>query len=338
MLLISSEQFAQHVPPPGHPERTERAEVFAGVALTWSERGGQVVEPRRARVEDLVRVHTAAYVEQIAKTAGRAVRLDPDTYTSPETFDVAMLAAGATLDGIDHALEFGAPAVCFVRPPGHHAERDTAMGFCFFNNVAVGAAYARAKGLQRVAIVDFDVHHGNGTQEMFYDDPTVLYASVHQYPYYPGTGGPAEIGRGAGAGFTVNAPLEAGATDADYDLIFADLLVPALEAFAPDLLLVSAGFDAHHRDPLAAMRLTTDGFEAMIGRLWGLASGVCGGRCVAVTEGGYDLHALSDGLRVLLDGLSQAPREMTPMQGDHARAREAIGLVRPILQPYWPTL
>jgi acetoin utilization deacetylase AcuC-like enzyme len=338
LLLVSSSRFADHVTPPGHPERVERADVFDGIALHWRERGGLVVGPRAATVADLCRVHDPAYVDKVAATQGRAVRLEPDTYTSPESYDVATLAAGAVLSAVDYAIETGAPALALVRPPGHHAERDKAMGFCLFNNVAVGAAYARSRGHARVGIVDFDVHHGNGTQWIFYDDPSVLYVSTHQYPYYPGTGSAIEIGTGAGAGFTLNVPLEAGATDADYDLAFAELIVPTLEAFRPDLLLVSAGYDAHHRDPLASMRVSTDGFAAMVLRLWQLASRACGGRLVAVAEGGYDLFALAGGLEATIEVLSAPPSAPEPMQGDHARARESIEMTRGILAPYWPNI
>ena len=200
--------------------------------------------------------------------------------------------------------------LALVRPPGHHAERDRAMGFCLFNNVAVAAAHARSLGAERVAIVDYDVHHGNGTQHIFEGDPSVLYVSLHQFPYYPGTGAADEIGAGAGAGFTVNLPLEAGATDEDYRLVFADVVLPVLRQFKPDLVLVSAGFDAHERDPLAGMRLTTGAFAAMTMELRQVAEECCGGRIVAVTEGGYDLQALGASLdavvRVLADDSSSA--------------------------------
>src|SRR5207302_244082 len=156
------------------------------------------------------------------------------------------------------------PAFALVRPPGHHAERNRAMGFCLYNNIAVAAAHAIARGLDRVAVVDIDVHHGNGTQWMFYDDPHVLYVSSHQYPFYPGTGAADEVGTGAGEGFTVNVPLEAGATDADYEVVYHEAVVPVLEEFSPQLVLVSAGFDAHERDPLGAMRLTTAGYAAVV--------------------------------------------------------------------------
>jgi acetoin utilization deacetylase AcuC-like enzyme len=212
------------------------------------------------------------------------------------------------------------------------------MGFCLFNNVAVGAAYARSRGLARVAVVDFDVHHGNGTQWMFYEDPAVLYVSTHQFPYYPGTGAIPEIGRGPGAGFTVNIPLEAGATDADYDVVFSEVVSPVLEAFQPELLLVSAGYDAHHRDPLGGMRMSTDGFASIVARLWVVASRHCAGRLVAVTEGGYDLPALGGGLARTIEVLSAPASLPDAMQGDHARAREVVEVLRSVLQPYWPTL
>jgi acetoin utilization deacetylase AcuC-like enzyme len=338
LLLVTSDRFADHVTPPGHPERVERADVFAGLAIRWRERGGLTVEPRAATRDDLRRVHADAYLDHIAATRGRPARFDADTYTSDGSCDVAALAAGAVLVAIDHALTQHAPALALVRPPGHHAERDRAMGFCLYNNVAVGAAYARARGVARVAVVDFDVHHGNGTQWMFYEDPTVFYMSVHQFPYYPGTGAADDVGQGAGRGYTLNLPLEAGATDADYDLAFAELIVPALVAFQPELILVSAGYDAHHRDPLAAMRLSTDGFAAMVARLWDTASSTSHRRLVAVTEGGYDLPALAGGLEATIDVLSVPAARPEAMQGDHARAREALAAVRPCLRPYWPTL
>ncbi|MBA2603157.1 MAG: histone deacetylase, partial [Acidobacteria bacterium] len=218
MLLISSPRFEEHVSPPGHPERMERAHVFNAAAARWLERGGRSTAPRPATREELERVHAAAYLDELEGTAGRAVQLDADTYTSPESVEIAALAAGAAVQAALHALDGGEPAFALVRPPGHHAESDRAMGFCLYNNVAVAAAAARARGVERVAVVDIDVHHGNGTQWMFYTDPSVLYVSTHQFPFYPGTGAADEVGRGAGAGFTVNVPLEAGATDADYAL------------------------------------------------------------------------------------------------------------------------
>jgi acetoin utilization deacetylase AcuC-like enzyme len=252
---------------------------------------------------------------------------------------------------VDHAQQHDAPALALVRPPGHHAERDRAMGFCLYNNAAVGAAYALSHGSSRVAIVDFDVHHGNGTQWMFYDDPRVLYVSTHQFPFYPGTGAATEIGRGDGEGFTVNIPLDEGATDADYDLVFREVINPVLAAFAPDLLLISAGFDAHARDSLASMRVTTPGFRRMLDYLWTTGSAVADGRVVVVTEGGYDLLALGEGLDETVAALSaparlpgplpDAPpdgRPGPPRAESARRGAVAIKAVRAAQAGCWPTL
>jgi acetoin utilization deacetylase AcuC-like enzyme len=301
MLLISSSRFQEHTTPPGHPERPERGEVFDQVAMDWRDRGGTVIEPRPATREELLRVHDAAHVNAMAETNGQAVRIDADTFTSPESYEVALLAAGATVQAAEHALNTGETAFALVRPPGHHAERDKAMGFCLFNNVAVAAAAAIARGLARVAIVDIDVHHGNGTQWIFYADPRVLYVSTHQFPFYPGTGAADETGRGPGAGFTLNIPLPAGATDADYARAYATVAV-RLEQYAPELLLISAGYDAHADDPLASMRVTTAGYAAIIRTLRDAAARV-GCPVALTTEGGYDLAALRACLDATLDVL-----------------------------------
>ena len=290
MLLISSPRFQEHTTPPGHPERPERAEVFDQVAEDWRDRGLTVVEPRPVTREELLRVHDDAYIAAIERTAGHAVRLDPDTFTSPESFEIALLAAGAAVQASAYAIDTRNPAIALVRPPGHHAERDKAMGFCLFNNVAVAAADAIARGLARVAVVDIDVHHGNGTQWMFYEDPRVLYVSTHQSPFYPGTGDADETGSGRGKGFTLNIPLAAGATDADYATASATV-AERLDEYQPELLLVSAGFDAHEDDPLASMRVTTAGYAAIVRSLKDAATRI-GCPIAFVTEGGYDLDAL----------------------------------------------
>src|SRR3954471_18823588 len=212
VILIHSDRFAEHQTPPGHPERPERAEVMDAVAAAWRDRGTEIVAPRAATVEQLSRVHDREHLRRISDTALKSQQLDPDTYTSPERADIALLAAGAAIDAVERVMATAHhSAVAMVRPPGHHAERDRAMGFCLFNNIAVAAAHARAQGAAKVAIVDYDVHHGNGTQHIFEADPHVLYVSTHQFPYYPGTGAAHEIGRESGRGFTVNIPLEASA-------------------------------------------------------------------------------------------------------------------------------
>jgi acetoin utilization deacetylase AcuC-like enzyme len=338
VIIYSSERFTHHLTPPGHPERPERAEVLARVAERWGRRGATVLEPPLAEPAALTRIHTAEYVAAIAATAGRAVMLDPDTSTSPESFEVACLAAGAAMAAVDavRADAAAGPAIACVRPPGHHAEADRAMGFCLFNSIAVAAAHARAAGLARVAIVDFDVHHGNGTQAAFYGDPAVLFVSSHQYPYYPGTGAASEIGRGAGAGFTVNLPLEAGAGDADLDEAYRRIALPVLDAFAPQLVLVSAGFDAHEDDPLAALRMTAPGFANLTRLLLGVAARHAGGRIVLVTEGGYDLDGLATSLHATLEACAESPPASSPaITGDRRRGRQAADAAAAALASHW---
>ena len=304
MLLVASDRFAEHTTPPGHPERPERAGVFDAVASSFAAGGGRVIEPVPATRADLERIHTVGYLDQIAATAGRAVMLDADTFTSPESHEIALLAAGAALQAARHARDTGEPALALVRPPGHHAEADRAMGFCLYSNIAIGAAYARSRGCARVAIVDYDVHHGNGTQNSFYEDPSVLFVSSHQFPYWPGSGAADETGRGQGVGFTLNLPLEAGATDADYLRAYESQVIPALTAFKPDAMLISAGYDAHQLDPLAGMRVTTDGFRQLIGLLDDAARTLCGRRLALITEGGYHLDALRESLDATIGVIS----------------------------------
>jgi acetoin utilization deacetylase AcuC-like enzyme len=340
LTIITSDRFSEHQTPPGHPESPERAAVMARVVEAWRKRGGEVAEPPPATLEQLGRVHGEAYLRRIASLSGQAVALDPDTYTSPETSDVAALAAGAAVEAVERVLGGRTErALAVVRPPGHHAEHDRAMGFCFYNNVAVAAAHARSLGAGKVAIIDYDVHHGNGTQHTFEADPNVLYVSIHQFPYYPGTGAAGEIGRGSGRGFTMNAALEVGAVDEDYRVVFADAVLPVLRQFGPDLVLVSAGFDAHERDPLAGMRLSTAAFAAMTTELCLAADALCEGRLVALTEGGYDLRALHDSLQAVVSVLSAETIDGAswPAGGAVAasRGRTAVANIRAALGGFW---
>ena len=338
LILIHSDRFLDHRPPPGHPERVERGEVMRGIATAWKQRGRIVQAPRPATVAELRRVHGDAHLSTIDRTAGRATSLDPDTYTSPDSRDVALLAAGAAIVGVESIVQSRATRVlALVRPPGHHAERDRAMGFCLYNNVAAAAAHALTLGLERVVVMDYDVHHGNGTQWIFYDDPRVLYISTHQYPFYPGTGAAGDVGSGKGAGFTLNIPLEAGATDGDYDAVFNALVIPVIDQFKPELMLISAGYDAHERDPLARMRLSTSGYAGLTKTLCAAADRHCHGRVVAVTEGGYDLTALRGCLEstiAVLDG-GAVPAPADAPLGPTSRSMLTVAAVRSAHAKYW---
>ena len=338
LTIFTSDRFADHLNPPGHPERLERAEVMQVVASEFRQRGGDVREPRAATEAELARVHDREYISLVSETAGRATALDADTFTSPDSYEVALLAAGAAITCVDHVLEApGRRALAMVRPPGHHAERNRAMGFCLFNNIAVAAAHARARGLSRVAIVDYDVHHGNGTQWTFYDDPSVLFISSHQYPYYPGTGAATETGAGKGAGFTVNLPLDAGATDADYEVAFETVAFPVLRQFRPELILISAGFDALADDPLGGMRLSANQFARLTAALTAIADECCGGRVVAITEGGYDLAGFASCLRGVVPVLA-GERTLTDFPSSKAhtpRGNATVEAALPNLRPYW---
>jgi acetoin utilization deacetylase AcuC-like enzyme len=348
LVLVTSDRFADHVMPPGHAERVERALVMRAVATRFRGRGGRVLAPRPATRDELEAVHDPAHVDLIAATAGKRVALDPDTYTSADTYDAALLAAGAALTGLDAVLDGDADAAfALVRPPGHHAERDRARGFCLFNNIAVAARAALARGLPKVAILDFDVHHCNGTQWSFYDDPRVLVISTHQYPFYPGTGAAGESGVGPGEGTTVNIPFSAGATDADYFLLFDRVVEPVLAAFSPSILLVSAGYDPHQLDPLAQIRMTTAGFRHLAELIRGYAARYCQGRLVLVTEGGYHLEAFEASLQATVDVLAAPPepgadrhQPSTPAPVTRAtdRGRTALALVRAAQARYWSGL
>src|SRR6266545_1204328 len=326
---VLDDVFVRHRPPGPHPERPERLVAARdGLRAAGLEQRGHLVGVRAAREQELGRVHTPAYLGELSRhRPGKSGWLDPDTYFGPESWDAALAAAGATLDLTTAVLDgrFGR-GLALIRPPGHHAEADRAMGFCLFNNAAVAAASARALGARRVAVVDWDVHHGNGTQDIFYSDPSVMYLSVHQYPFYPGTGAPSEIGSGAGLGATINVGLPAGCGDGDMLAVFDQVFLPALHSFQPDLVLVSAGFDAHRADPLAGLRVTEAGYRAMTERLCWFADQVAAGRLVALLEGGYDLAALARSLVEVLDVLDPEPgHRAEPGADGHAAAPTSEG-------------
>jgi acetoin utilization deacetylase AcuC-like enzyme len=292
IALFTTVECDHHATPPWHPERSERlAAALAGIAEAELTDAVSWHQPRAAEVVELERVHDAAYVTSIERfCAGGGGDLDADTYASPGSWETARLAAGATLDAVE-ALRAGRCDLAFAacRPPGHHAVADRAMGFCLFNSVAVAAAELADAG-ERVAIVDWDVHHGNGTQDIFYDDPDVLYVSTHESPLYPYSGNAAETGGPNAPGANLNLPFPAGTRGDVYRQAFDEVVTPVVEQFAPDWLFISAGFDAHRQDPLAGLELTSADFADFAVRLQRL---VPPRRTVVVLEGGYDLEALA---------------------------------------------
>ncbi len=306
--IVRDEIYLKHDMGMYHPESPDRLQViYDMIDELGSTLNLTMIPVRQASAEEIAANHDIRYVEYIAATAGaRNTYLDPDTTACAYSWDAACRAVGGLLSLV-HEVAAGTVRNGFalVRPPGHHAERKRAMGFCFFNNIAVAARYALNKlGMQRVAIVDWDLHHGNGTQNAFYDSREVLFISTHQYPHYPGSGAIREVGIGVGEGYTVNVPLAAGAGDAEYVTVFHSLVAPVVEAFHPDLILVSAGFDAHESDPLGGMNVTENGYEQMVQILMSLAEELCGGRLVLTLEGGYNLAALRNSVKRILLQLS----------------------------------
>jgi acetoin utilization deacetylase AcuC-like enzyme len=282
-------------------------------------------------------VHGGGYLDQLSALVGRRAQLDADTYLAPDSVVAVRRAAGGSVDLVKAMLAGELQrGVALLRPPGHHARPNQAMGFCLINNVAVAAAQALAQGLSRVAIIDWDVHHGNGTQEMFFSDPRVLYASLHQWPFYPGTGNAPEIGEGEGRGYTLNIPLSQGAHSGDYAAAFDRVLLPVLEAYRPELVLVSAGFDAHRNDPLAAMHLDAAAYGWMTSKLLRVAEQTAGGRMALFLEGGYDLGALEESLAASLRVLGQvAPEPIEPPSPQPIHEAE-IKRTKKALEGKWP--
>jgi acetoin utilization deacetylase AcuC-like enzyme len=305
-LLVDDARFDRHAPPGHHPERPERLSAGRDAVARSVARGVRFerVGLRAASNDELVRVHDAEFLDALSRLRGEAGYLDPDTYVSADSVEVARLAAGSLVAMVDAIIDGPTKkGVALLRPPGHHARPARAMGFCLLNNVAVGAAHALSRGIERVVVVDWDVHHGNGTQEIFWNDPRVLYVSTHQSPFYPGTGDAEEVGRGEGKGYTVNVPLAAGGGDAIYRSAFERVVLPVVEGYGPELVLVSAGFDASARDPLGQMELTPQAFGWMARELARIAARSAGGRMALVLEGGYDLASLEAGLDRALDGM-----------------------------------
>jgi acetoin utilization deacetylase AcuC-like enzyme len=305
VAVVEDSRYRQHRGPAGHPERPERLEA---VGQAVAARRGELrpIASRAASDEEILRVHRRELLAELQAASAQApTQLDADTFMNPESLSVARLAAGAVVD-LARSVARGEARAGFaaVRPPGHHAERDRSMGFCLLNNVAIAVrALQQEEQVERVLVFDWDVHHGNGTQHSFEDDASVLYASTHQFPYYPGTGDFDEAGVGAGEGFTLNLPLPAGCGDAEYVGVVQRVLVPVARAYRPELILVSCGFDAHQDDPLASMQVSAQGFAGLASLVRALADELCGGRLVVALEGGYSLTGLREGTTAVLDAL-----------------------------------
>jgi acetoin utilization deacetylase AcuC-like enzyme len=338
----------EHVMDPGHPESPERLrEIYQ--MLEEEEMKGRFlgkVKPRPATREEIEMVHSSAYIDLVASTAGKPyVRLDMDTSTCAKSYETALLAAGGLLELIKIVMQgkFN-NGFALVRPPGHHAERDKAMGFCLFNNVAIGAQYALKNfSLQRILIVDWDVHHGNGTQNSFYENPRVLYFSTHRYGFYPGTGAATEVGKGKGEGFNVNVPLSTGAGDTEYGNIFEKFLKPIALEYQPQLILVSAGFDIHYNDPLGGMEVSEKGFARMTQILMEIAEATAQEKLVITLEGGYNVAAQRRSVKAVLEELSQAsPLNKKDLlekeKAEYPRIEKLLLQLKEIQKRYWKSL
>lgn len=337
--LADDDLFLEHRSRGHHPERPERLEA-ARRGVERAVKGGLralPLAPRDATRGELEGAHSTEYLTALFALEGHRAALDADTYLAPRSIAAARRAAGGAIALVEKILAAkaseGEPTrgMALLRPPGHHATRGQGMGFCLVNNVAIAAHAALAAGLSRVAIVDFDVHHGNGTQDIFWEDDRVLFVSLHEMPLYPGTGAAFEIGVGKGAGYTVNVPLPASATDAVYRAAFEEVVLPALARFAPELILVSAGYDAHARDPLASMRLSPAGYRFMCASMARAAEATAGGRIALVLEGGYDLTAIEESVAASLEGLCSGQAE-APAGEVGEEHREAIALARRALE------
>ena len=335
-------EYEPHIDTGYHPESAERLiSIMRGMEERNLTKQIARILPVRATREQIEYVHTAAYVQKVealCKSGGGM--LDPDTPLCSATYDIALLAAGGLIKAVDEVMDESNElkrVFALVRPPGHHANSTKGRGFCIFNNVAIAAEQLkRVYGAKRILIADWDVHHGNGTQEVFFEDPSVLYFSTHQYPHYPGTGWINEIGKGDGTGFTVNVPLPIGTGDGGYVYALTSILMPIAREFRPEFILVSSGFDAHAADPLASMAVTSPGFGLFTDLVMAIANEQCGGRAVIALEGGYDLNAIVESVLAVFESLIAGDRELKPrVVSVSERVVERIREIREVQKDYW---
>jgi acetoin utilization deacetylase AcuC-like enzyme len=343
-LILRDDRFLAHDPGPGHPENPARLAAVLADLDARPVPGTASAAPRAATPNELLAVHDRDLVDLVAATAGRPhVQLDPDTATSSASWEAAVLAAGAVCEASEAVVAGEVRgAFCLVRPPGHHAEASAPMGFCLFNNVAVAAQHAvDALGLRRVLIVDPDVHHGNGTQHIFERRADVMYVSSHRHPFYPGTGEIHETGKGEGRGFTINLPLPGGRGDADLAHVWERVVDPVVREWEPELILVSAGYDAWRRDPLGGMAVSAQGFAALFALFRRWADACCPGRLVAALEGGYDPAGVVAGVRAAVGAMAGSPPgpDAVRVEGEPGPAAQAVAHeARRLLAPVWPVL
>ena len=308
--FIYDTRFMEHDTGPGHPECSARLSETMKFLQSQPWFNSLIsIEATKADLKDILDVHDAAYVKRAEEVcrSGNSYLDSMDVGVCPKSYDIALLAAGSAIQLADDIINENIDnAFALFRPPGHHAENAMALGFCLFNNIAVLARYLQnTHGISKIAIIDWDVHHGNGTQHLFEEDPSVLYVSTHQYPFYPGTGSYSETGIGKGSGSTLNCPMPAGATDQDYELAFTQQILPKIDQFKPEFILISAGFDAHQADPLANINLSTESFGWMTERVMEKANQYCNNRVISLLEGGYNLNALPKCIGKHLEILSQ---------------------------------
>ncbi|UCF66902.1 MAG: histone deacetylase [Acidobacteriota bacterium] len=337
LLIFYDDGMLRHDTGPGHPEKPARLAAVRDALRAANLGSTRWERPKPASRGAIESVHEKGYVERLEALEGRSTLLDPDTPVCSESVSAARLAAGALVDAVSAVSEGESRrALALVRPPGHHAEVAAAMGFCLFNNVAIGAAHSLSlPGCQRVLIVDWDVHHGNGTQHIFESRADVLVFNTHRYPFYPGSGAINEIGSGEGRGYTVNVPLPSGTGDGDYLDVYRRLLTPIARAYEPDLIIVSAGFDAHVRDPLGGMSVTSAGFALMCDSVRVLADELCAGRLVLALEGGYDLTGLASSV-VAVAGVLTGSRPDSAVHKPSERGLALIEHLREHQRGFWP--